>query len=199
VRDLEAVVREVNRDCESVRREERELRREERKLRHDEWEYFTLCREPARDVAVNVADAAEAPRSKREERQEERQIESGSNPLTRGLKAIEKEVVAELKRRGQCCADHEVRRDEQEQSTLGKELDCLIAAAALQSEREERQEERQIESGLDAAMAEEIRLERELLTVEKELTAANFESDELRHMEAERRCKITAKKRELGT
>jgi hypothetical protein len=35
-------------------------------------------------------------------------------------------------------------------------------------------------------------------TVEKELTAANFESDELRHMEAERRRKIIAKKHELG-
>jgi hypothetical protein len=185
VRDLEAVVREVNRDCECVRREERELRREERELRHDEWDYFTICKEPARDVAVKVADAAEAPRSKREERQEERKIESGLNPLARGLKAIEKEVVAELKRRGQCCADHEVRRDEQEQSTLGKELDRLIAAAALRSEREaalrsereERQGERQIESKSAAAMAQDLRVERELRPEEKLVVGGGERAD----------------------
>jgi hypothetical protein len=80
-REKREVVAEFERRAQCARHEDRELRREERELRRDEREQATLERELDRDVAVQVADAAliaaEAQRSKHEERQEKRQIESG--------------------------------------------------------------------------------------------------------------------------
>jgi hypothetical protein len=117
------------------------------------------------------------------------------------VEAIERELVAEFKRRAQSARredrelrreERELRRDEREQATLGRELDravavqvadaTLITTEAQRRKREERQEERQIESGLLAtAKAEDVRLERELSAVEKELArdTASFESQYL--------------------
>jgi hypothetical protein len=101
-REVEAIERglvaEFDRRAECARREDRELRREERELRRDEHEQATLGRELDRDVAVKVADATliatEAQRSKREERQEERQIESGSAAAMAEEIRLERELLA---------------------------------------------------------------------------------------------------------
>jgi hypothetical protein len=72
--------------------------------------------------------------------------------------------------------ERELRRDEREQATLGRErarniadIMDLIAAEALRSERETRQEEHQIESVLAAVNAEKMRTLRGLLALGREL------------------------------